>query len=54
MTAANTPQPGDTVVPSARAERSRIWQDDTVGTAIYITAAVVFAVLVIAVVLSAR
>ena len=48
---ANTPQPADTVVPGAPAERRRIWEDDTIGVAIYVTAAVIFAVLVVAVVL---
>lgn len=54
MTAPNTPQPGATVVPSAGAERRRIWEDDTIGVAIYVTAAVVFAVFAIAMVFIAR
>lgn len=54
MTAANTPQPGATVVPSALAERRRIWQGDSIGLALYAVAAVVFAVAVIAIVLLTR
>jgi hypothetical protein len=54
MTAPNTPQPGPTVVPGAAAERRRIWDDDTIGVAIYVTAAVIFAVLAVVMVLVAR
>lgn len=54
MTAPNTPQPGPTVVPSARAERRRIWRDDTIGVALYVGGAVLFAVLAAAIVLMAR
>lgn len=54
MTAPNTPQPGATVVPSALAERRRIWQSDSFGTAIYVTVALAFAVLAFAVVFVAR
>ncbi len=54
MTAPNTPQPGPTVVPSAAAARRRIWEDDTIGVAIYVTAALVFALLAIGLVLIAR
>ena len=54
MTAPNTPQPGPTVVPSAGAERRRIWEDDTVGVAIYVTAALALALLAIGMVLIAR
>lgn len=54
MTAANTPQSGDSAVPSALSERRRIWQSDTFGTAVYITAALAFAILVVAIVLIAR
>ena len=53
MTAPNTPQPGSTVVPSASAERRRIWEDDTVGIAIYVTVALAFALLAVAMILIA-
>ncbi len=39
----NVPNPGDTIVPSARAERRRIFADDSSGIAIYLVAAVVVA-----------
>ena len=54
MTAANTPQPGATVVPSAQAERRRIWQGDSLGLTIYAVVVGVFAVAVVCVVLLAR
>ena len=47
MTAANTPQPGDTVVPSAQAERRRIWHSDSIGITIYAVAAGLFALAVV-------
>jgi hypothetical protein len=33
--ATNAPTPGDDTVPSAQAERRRIWFGDTTGVAIY-------------------
>lgn len=50
MTAPNTPQPGRTVVPSARAERKRIRLDDATGIAAYAIAAAVICLLVIGIV----
>lgn len=54
MSAPNSPQPGPTTVPSAAAERRRIWEDDTIGVAIYVTVALAFALLATAMVLIAR
>lgn len=54
MTAANTPQPGDTVVPSAAAERRRIWQSDSFGITLYAVAAGLFALAVVGIVLLGR
>ena len=54
MTAANTPQPRDTVVPSAAAERRRIWQSESLGITIYAVAAGLFALAVVGIVLLGR
>lgn len=54
MTAPNTPQPGDTVVPSAAAERRRIWQSDSFGITIYAVTAGLFALAVVGMVLLGR
>ena len=49
--AKNAPTPGDTIVPSARAERRRMFVGDSSGIAIYLVAAglVSVAILIIAV-----
>ena len=54
MTALNTPQPGATVVPSAAAERRRIWRSDSFGLALYGVAEATFIILALAIVLFAR
>ena len=54
MTAPNTPQPGPTVVPSAAAERRRIWDDDQAGIAFYIAGELIFIALAIFAILAAR
>jgi hypothetical protein len=42
MTAANTAQPVNTVVPSAQPERQRIWQSDSFGIVLYVALAGAF------------
>ena len=54
MTAPNTPQPGPTVVPSAAAERRRIWHADSVGLTVYVVVELAFALAVIGIVALAR
>ncbi len=54
MTAPNTAHPGDTVVPSAQAERQRIWDDDRIGLIVYGVATAVFVVVVVMLVIAAR
>ena len=48
--ATNVPDPGDTAVPSARAERQRMFADDSSGIAIYLVAIVVVAAAILIVV----
>ena len=54
MTASNVPEPGpDTVVPSARAERRRLFLDDASGVSLYVIGAGLFTLLALAVLLVA-
>lgn len=53
MTAPNTPQPGETVVPSARVERTRIDHDDRIGVAWYALAVLAISLLIISIVVAA-
>lgn len=46
----NVPNPGDTIVPSARAERRRIFADDSSGITIYATAVVLIGIVILAIV----
>lgn len=48
--AQNVPNPGDTVVPSAGAERRRMFLGDARGTTIYALAVALIAVVVLAIV----
>ncbi|HEY9012987.1 MAG TPA: hypothetical protein VIN06_18420 [Devosia sp.] len=54
MTASNVPEPGPTVVPSARAERRRIFLNDISGVTLYVIGAGTFALLALALLLVAR
>ena len=54
MTAPNTPQPGATVVPSALAERRRIWHSDAFGLWVYAVVEVAFALAVLGIVVVGR
>lgn len=54
MTAPNTPQPGATVVPSAAAERHRIWRQDSSGLLVYAVAELLFVLAVVVIVFAAR
>ena len=55
MTASNVPEPGpDTVVPSARAERRRVFLDDLSGVTLYVVGATAFVLLALAVLIVAR
>lgn len=51
MAAAN--EPGSGVVPSARAERQRTWDDDTVGITIYAAAIALVSALIVTIVVLA-
>ncbi len=53
LTAPNTPQPGETVVPSARVERTRIDHDDRIGVAWYALAVLAISLLIISIVVAA-
>jgi hypothetical protein len=53
MSAPNTPQPGNTAVPGARAERLRISRDDRTGITWYLLAAGTACLLIVALVASA-
>lgn len=53
MTASNVPEPGPTVVPSARAEQRRIFLNDVSGVTLYVVGAGAFVLLVLAVLLFA-
>lgn len=50
MTAKNVPTAGDTVVPSARAERRRIFSADSRGIAIYALAVTGLAIAILVVI----
>lgn len=55
MTTSNVPEPGpDTAVPSARAERRRMFYDDASGVSVYAVSAGFYALLILAVLLFAR
>lgn len=54
MTAANTAKPVNTVVPSALAERRRIWHSDWFGIALYVALAGAFVLVALIIVGSAR
>ena len=55
MTASNVPEPGpDTVVPSARAERRRVFFDDVSGVSLYAIGTAAFALLALAALVLAR
>jgi hypothetical protein len=51
--ARNVPNPGETIVPSARAERRRLFADDTSGIAIYAIVVTLVVAAVVAIVLFA-
>jgi hypothetical protein len=54
MTASNVPEPGPTVVPSARAEQRRIFLSDVSGVTLYAVGATAFVLLALAMVIFAR